>query len=185
MRASCFVTEGCLISIFRHETGSGGRGMTHVRRCDCAARRLKPQTSRRASRAPLGPRDGGTEATGHRSNGPNLGLKRWLSGLAIRKESVGCLKGKTTGGDAEQTSKHRARDALGLADLRHYRFRQASIPRGVEARGSEHSCLRTLRKLGAPGTLGVPRALGSIRASGKGIRAYPALAQRIRAMMLA
>jgi hypothetical protein len=35
--------------------------------------------------------------------GSDLGLKRWLGGLAIRKESRGCLKGKTTGGDAEQT----------------------------------------------------------------------------------
>ena len=43
MRASCFVTEGCLISILRHETGSGGRGMTWWRRCSTTARRSKPQ----------------------------------------------------------------------------------------------------------------------------------------------
>jgi len=45
--------------------------------------------------------------------------------------------------------KHRARDALGLADLRHEQtLRQASMSRGVEARGSFW-------------TPGVPRALGS------------------------
>ncbi len=49
-----------------------------------------------------GPRDGG-DGTGHRFAGPDLGLKRWIGGLAIRKESRGCLKGKSTGGDAEQT----------------------------------------------------------------------------------
>ena len=49
--------------------------------------------------------------------------------------------------------KHRARDALGLADLRHEQtLRQASMSRGVEARGSFW-------------TPGVPRALGSGRAA--------------------
>ena len=48
--------------------------------------------------------------------------------------------------------KHRARDALGLADLRHEQtLRQASMSRGVEARGSFW-------------TPGVPRALGWGRA---------------------
>ena len=42
----------------------------------------------------------------------------------------------TTGGDAEQTYKHRARDAEEMADLRQYGFRQASMSRGVEVRGS-------------------------------------------------
>ena len=89
-------------------------------------------------------------ATGHRFAGLDLGLKRWLGGLTIRKERQGCLKGKTTGGAAEQTFKHRARDALGLADLRKFGLRQASMSRGVEARGSVR-------------TLGVPRALGTFR----------------------
>ena len=60
--------------------------------------------------------------------------------------------------------KHRARDALGLADLRHEQtLRQASMSRGVEARGSFW-------------TPGVPRALGSSsgrRGSSK-TTAYPA-----------
>ena len=66
------------------------------------ARRLKPQTSRRASRAPLGPVMAGA---GDRSQVAcsDLGLKRWIGGLAIRKESGGRLKGKSTGGAAEQT----------------------------------------------------------------------------------
>jgi hypothetical protein len=53
-------TEGCLISIFRRGAGSGGRGMTSRWRCGAKARRSKPQTSRRASRAPRGPTDGGS-----------------------------------------------------------------------------------------------------------------------------
>ena len=43
--------------------------------------------------------------------------------------------------------KHRARDALGLADLRFNGLQHASMLRGVEVRGSEHIRLRTLRKL--------------------------------------
>ena len=71
------------------------------------------------------------------------------------------VAGPTTGEGAEQAYKHRARDALGLADLRHALpiartraegehtgLRQASMSRGVEARGSNW-------------TPGVPRALGS------------------------
>ena len=43
----------------------------------------------------------------------------------------------TTGGRCGASLKHRARDALGLADLRHQQtLRQASMSRGVEARGS-------------------------------------------------
>ena len=56
-------------------------------------------------------------------------------------------------------NKHRARDALGLADLRFYGFRQASMSRGVEVRGSVW-------------TPGVPRALGTWAADG--MQAYPA-----------
>ena len=43
----------------------------------------------------------------------------------------------TTGDRAEQTFKHRARDALGLADLRFNGLQHASMLRGVEVRGSE------------------------------------------------
>ncbi len=67
-----------------------------------------------------GPRDGGA---GDRSQVAcsDLGLKRWLGGLTIRKERQGCLKGKTTGGDAEQTSNTARGTPSDLADLRHYR----------------------------------------------------------------
>src|SRR3954469_2214426 len=47
-----------------------------------------------------------------------------------------------------------------LADLRRMRTRQASISRGVEARGSEHFVCAHCVNLSAPRTLGVLRALG-------------------------
>ena len=77
------------------------------------ARRSKPQTSRPAHSA---------------------GRERWLGSLTIAGEK-GCLKWKSTGGATEQTYKHRARDALGLADLRLFGFdkprcREASRPVG-------------------------------------------------------
>jgi hypothetical protein len=53
-----------------------------------------------------------------RNAGCRQGPKRWRGGRSIREERTGRLKGLSTGGDAEQTYKHRARDALGLADLR-------------------------------------------------------------------
>ena len=72
--------------------------------------------------------------------------------------------GRPPGTALEQAYKHRARDALDLADLRLARrssrsegathgLRHASMSRGVEARGSI-------------GTPGVPRALGSSERSG-------------------
>ena len=42
----------------------------------------------------------------------------------------------TTGDHAEQAFKHRARDALDLADLRFNGLQHASMLRGVEVRGS-------------------------------------------------
>ena len=50
-------------------------------------------------------------------------------------EEVDANERTTAGAGAEQTYKHRARDAEGLADLRHYRFdtprcREASRPVG-------------------------------------------------------
>jgi hypothetical protein len=75
--------------------------------------------------------------------------------------------GSTTEDGVEQTYKHRARDAMETADLRLYGFRQASMSRGVEVRGSEHFCLRTLRRLECALDPGVPRALGSLRVAAK------------------
>ncbi len=159
MRASCLVTEGCLYSIFRHETGSGGRGMT------CASEMRAHGPAVEAADVPArqpratGPRDGRGRrpVTGRWPS--DLGLKRWLGGLPIRKERQGCLKGKTTGGAAEQTyqtpraGRHRTWRTCGTTGLR-----QASMSRGVEARGSIR-------------TLGVPRALGFFRGRRKmGIR---------------
>src|SRR5690242_5102909 len=75
----------------------------------------------------------------------------------------------STGGGAEQASEHRARDALGFGGLAvylpkgGYGLQHASMLRGVEVRGSEHFCLRILRKLECARTLGVPRALGISR----------------------
>jgi hypothetical protein len=129
---SRLVTEGCLISIFRRGAGSGGRGMTFRWRCGEAARRSKPRALRPAHAA-------GRQAVVWR---PCRKARRLKNG-----SPPGALRSKP--------HKHRARDALGLADLRHYRFRQASMSRGVEARGSDF------------GSMCVPRALGTqSRASG-------------------
>ena len=135
MRLSRLVTEGCLAGIFRHGAGSGGRGMTlspEMRRK--AARRSKPRSSRRACRASRR-----SHWRWQPARSEVLGTiwihQRWIGGLPIRKERRGRLKGKSTGGGTEQTYKHRARDALGMADLRHYCFdkprcREASRPAG-------------------------------------------------------
>ena len=45
----------------------------------------------------------------------------------------------TTGDHAEQAFKHRARDALDLADLRLFGLQHASMLRGVEVRGSDRT----------------------------------------------
>ena len=99
-----------------------------------------------------GPRDGGA---GDRSQVLRLrpGPKAVDRRPAIRKERSGCLKGKSTGGDAEQTYKHRARDAIGLGGLAVIR---TSTSLYVARR---RPCVRW--------TLGVPRALGSFAAAVK------------------
>lgn len=114
------VTEGCLISVSRRGAGSGGRGMTLRRRCDGAARAVQAASSRRASRAPR----------------CYLPEQRWIGGPTIRKERWVAWKVTSTGGETEQTSKDRARDAIETADLRLFGLRQASMSRGV-ARGSD------------------------------------------------
>lgn len=81
--------------------------------------------------------------------------------VAVTPQRADANEKRPPGNAWEQTYKHRARDALGLADLRHalpiartrakgeaQGLRQASMSRGVEARGSFW-------------TPGVPRALGS------------------------
>jgi len=81
--------------------------------------------------------------------------------VAVKPQRANANEKRPPGIAWEQAYKHRARDALGLADLRHALpiartraegehtgLRQASMSRGVEARGSNW-------------TPGVPRALGS------------------------
>jgi len=59
--------------------------------------------------APLAAAAGTVRSAGHR-----LGLERWIGMPAVRP---GAWNGQSTGGDAEQTYKHRARDALGSGGL--------------------------------------------------------------------
>ena len=77
--------EGCLYSIFRCGAGSGGRlrGVGDAARFPQSA--VQAASSRRASRASLGPMMA-RPATGHRSAALDLGLKRWIGSLTIRKE---------------------------------------------------------------------------------------------------
>src|SRR5512147_2409169 len=105
--------------------------------------------------------------------------------VAVTPQRADANEKRPPGNAWEQTYKHRARDALGLADLRHalliartrakgeaQGLRQASMSRGVEARGSNW-------------TPGVPRALGWGRAAKEQRRrACPGPRQRIRAMAL-
>ena len=116
MLASHSVPRGVCTASSDTEWGSGGRGMTSRWRCGAKARRLKPHRPGAPAVRHWGPVMAGA---GDRSQVAcsDLGLKRWLGGLPIRKERQGCLKGKTTGGAAEQTYKHRARDAIGLGGL--------------------------------------------------------------------
>jgi hypothetical protein len=143
--------EGRLISVSRCGAGSGGRGMAFRWRCGEAARRSKPRSARPVRRRVEGP-DGRYGRRLVRSFQPECLV---LNGRRQRKR----LNGRLPGTFAEQTYKHRARDALGLADLwlcssrasqeapAGTGLRQASMSRGVEARGSEHLRLRILRKL--------------------------------------
>jgi hypothetical protein len=100
------------VSVQHLQTRGGERwpGNDLHRRCGASARRSKPQASRRASRAPRGPADGGeparSDVRGHR-----LGPKAVDRQPPNSKGKAGCLKGKSTGGGAEQAYKHRARDA--------------------------------------------------------------------------
>jgi len=88
--------------------------MTLRWRCGEAARRSKPR------------------------NVPARPLPRAASGGEASFSNGGRLKWKSTGGAAEQASKHRARDAKVRRTCGNTGFRHASASRGVEARGSEH-----------------------------------------------
>ena len=145
------MTEGCLISIFRYETGSGGRGMTlalEMRRGGPAVQAA--EGSRRTGRAPPGP-----VMAGRKDRSQVRTLKPGPIAVDRRPSNsqgeAGCLKWEVHRGRCGANLQHRARDALGMADLRRpaerRAIRYASVPRGAEACGSVR-------------TLGVPRALG-------------------------
>src|SRR5512147_1826664 len=134
--------------------------MTLHRRCDVRARRSKPQAILSAPAARPGPRWRPCLAgLGQKRAGP---VRVPFGGhVAVTPQRADANEKRPPGNAWEQTYKHRARDALGLADLRHalliaqtrakgeaQGLRQASMSRGVEARGSNW-------------TPGVPRALGS------------------------
>jgi hypothetical protein len=95
------------------------------------------------------------------------GRERWSKRPTIREGEDGCLKWKSTGGGAKQTSKHRARDArvrrtCGYSDFGKPRCREAPGPVGPSTLS-----LRTLRKLECAWTRSVPRALGSFSKGGR------------------
>ena len=152
--------EGRLISVSRCGVGSGGRGMTSRRRCGARARRSKPRLSWRADTARRGPSMARPTAIRRRSPA-RPGPARWRVTTGTERNCV--TNGRPPGTARSKPKKHRARDALGfgglaacLAEARkseggHYGLRQASMSRGVEARGSF-------------GALGVPRALGTFGA---------------------
>jgi hypothetical protein len=135
--SSCLVTEGCLISIFRHEAGSGGRGMTarlEMRRAGPAV-----QAADVPARPPRGPR------------------------AVVRHPSVmkGARNGSPPGAlrSKPQTPRAGRLGTGGLAAITDFdkpRCREALRPVGPSTLS-----LRTLRKLECARTRSVPRALGS------------------------
>ena len=174
MRASRFDTEGCLISISRHETGSGGRGMTWRRRTAPRPGGPSRETSGAHGGAPEGP------------DGPVLArcqARRPRSGPRIGRQQLRRLNARLPGPSRSKPRNTARGTPWDLADLRLarrsskerrrvYGLRQASMSRGVEARGSGR-------------TLGVPRALGFYEAPEKWDYGLPGAAQRMRAMTLA
>ena len=66
-----------------------------------------------------------------RTAGPPTVESRWVMSRTDERT--------TTGDHAEQAFKHRARDALDLADLRLFGLQHASMLRGVEVRGSDRT----------------------------------------------
>ena len=123
------VYEGRLISVVRRGAGCGGRtGVGDATRTpDRRSKPRRPDAHRRASR---GPADGGVRHC--RKCPAPRGPERWRGALSNGR----CLKGQSIGGKAEQTSNIARGTPENLADLRLSDFRQASMSRGVEVRGS-------------------------------------------------
>ena len=127
-------TEGCLCSIFRCGAGSGGRSGASEMRRQIPLPAVQAASSQRACRAPLGPRDGDARQPVTGLPAVDLGPQRWIGVLA---DEEGRLKREVHRGRCGASLKHRARDARRTADLRlSTGFRQASMSRGVEVRGS-------------------------------------------------
>ena len=80
------------------------------------------------------------------SEGPNLDPKRWLGGLQSERRGWLPERVRPSGAMRSRPTNTARGTPSDLADLRFYGLRQASMSRGVEARGSIR-------------TLGVPRAL--------------------------
>ena len=122
------------------DAGRGAVAGWGRRRCDAGFPIGGPSRAcfRRASPHAEGPLTAGrprvlSEDAGPSARGPNGGVSR--PGKRVRRDER-----STTGNGAEQTYKHRARDAGDLADLRHYRLDK---PR----------CREASRHRGSPGTL--------------------------------
>jgi hypothetical protein len=155
--------KGCLISVSRRGAGSGGRDydLASEMRCEGPAAQAAPGPACPSARR--GPVMAGRQvlpSQEHCLKVPSASL-RWE---VMQQVSSSHGRNDHRGG-CGASLKHRARDALGLADLRHALpiartrvkgehtgLRQASMSRGVEARGSNW-------------TPGVPRALGWGRAA--------------------
>jgi hypothetical protein len=140
------VTEGCLISVSRRGAGSGGRGILCIGDAMSwpgGPSRFVPARQPRVTGAPLMvgagkpvkgvPAPSGSIAVGNKASLPG----------AMRSKPINTARGtpwvwRTCGVPGCAFSERRP----ALNDTR-----QASMSRGVEARGSEHPCLRTRRKL--------------------------------------
>src|SRR5579885_1463453 len=86
-------------------------------------------------------------APGHKASRQDLGPQRWIGGLQSERKERSPETVSPPGALWSKPKTPRAGRHLGLADLRLFGLRSASVPRGAEARGSGW-------------THGVPRALG-------------------------
>ena len=144
--------EGCLISVSRRGAGSGGRLRGVGDAAPNPSRRSKPLRPGAPSvrhGAPLTAADGTVRRAGHR-----LGRRAVDRQPHNPRGEAGCLKGQSTGGDAEQTS-NTARGTPGkrrtcgfLPDFDKPRCREASRSVGPSIFVCAH-CVN----LSAPGTL--------------------------------
>jgi len=148
--------KGCLISVSRRGAGSGGRDydLASEMRCEGPAAQAAPGPACPSARR--GPVMAGRQvlpSQEHCLKVPSASL-RWE---VMQQVSSSHGRNDHRGG-CGASLKHRARDALGLADLRHalpiartrakgeaQGLRQASMSRGVEARGSNMDSWRPAR----------------------------------------